>query len=75
MQIDEKVFNSLKKGFEYLEQYDRYGAKPDKRIVLSVTIPLWLKRKIENKKNISAFVEKAIIDELSNHNNSQIPVL
>ncbi len=60
MPIDKKIFNKLQRGFEYLEEYDRLGGRPDKRVVLSVTIPLKLKRKLEKEKNISRFVEKAI---------------
>ena len=63
--VDEKAFEKLKKGFEYFEDYDKYGDYPDKRVVLSVTIPLRLKKKLDEKENISRFVEKAIEDELN----------
>jgi hypothetical protein len=64
MLIDEKLMKQLKPGFEYLEEYDKYGQKPNKRVVLSVTIPLKLKKRLEKTKNISRFVEKAIEDEM-----------
>ncbi len=60
MPINEKLFKSLKEGFRYLEEYDEYGGRPDKRVPISVTIPLHLKRKLEKKENMSRFVEKAI---------------
>ncbi|MBI4895122.1 MAG: hypothetical protein HY831_01385 [Candidatus Aenigmarchaeota archaeon] len=68
MVIDQKAFEKLKKGFEYLEEYDKYGDYPDKRIVLSVTIPLRLKKKLDKKDNVSRFVEKAIDNELRKNN-------
>ncbi len=64
MPIDEKLFRQLKPGFDYLEEYDKYGAKPNKRVVLSVTIPFKLRKRLGKVKNVSRFVEKAIEDEL-----------
>ena len=60
MPIDEKIFRRLRKGFSYLEEYDKFGGRPDKRVPVSITIPLHLKRKLERKGNVSRFVEKAI---------------
>ena len=59
--IDEKIFKELKEGFDYLEEYDRLGEKPDKRVPLTISIPLRLKKKLENKENVSRFVEEAIV--------------
>ncbi len=60
MPVDERLFRKLRKGFEYLEEYDKYMERPDKRVQLCITIPLRLKKKLEEQKNISRFVEKAI---------------
>lgn len=65
MPIDKKLIKRLKPGFDYLEEYDRYGKKPNKRVPVCVTIPLRLKRKIEKMKNISSFVERAIEHEIN----------
>ena len=38
MPIDKKLIKRLKPGFDYLEEYDRYGKKPNKRVPVCVTI-------------------------------------
>ncbi len=64
MPIDRKAFKKLEWGFRYLEEYDKLGGRPDKRVVLSVTIPLRLKKELEKKGNVSRFVEGALIKAL-----------
>ena len=61
MPIDENIMKELKEGFDYLEEYDRLGGDPNKRVPLTISIPLRLKKKIEEKGNVSRFVEKAIV--------------
>lgn len=60
MPIDKKIFEELKEGFAYLEEYDKVGGFPDKKVPLCVTIPLRLKKRLKEQKNISKFVENAI---------------
>ncbi len=67
MPIDEKRFERLKPWFEYMEEWDRLHAKPDKRVAISITIPLRLKKRLEKEKNMSRFVEKAIEKALSSN--------
>ena len=62
MPIDEKLFKKLKPGFDYLEEYDRLGGRPEKRVPICITISLRLKRELEAKgrPNISRFVERTL---------------
>lgn len=67
MPIDEERFKRLKPGFDYIEKWDRLFERPDKRIVLAVTIPAELKKKLKakSKGNLSRYVEKLLEKEVS----------
>ena len=65
MRIDEKLFKRLKPWFDYMQEYDELRARPDKRVVLSVTIPLRLKKRLGKKENVSRFVERALENALA----------
>ena len=68
MPIDEERFKRLKPGFEYIEKWDRLFERPDKRVVLAVTIPAELKKKLKAKdkeKNLSRYIEKILEKEVS----------
>jgi len=68
MPIDEERFKRLKPGFDYIEKWDKLFERPDKRVVLAVTIPAELKKKLKAKtkgKNLSRYVEKLLEKEIS----------
>lgn len=62
MSIDKKLFERLREDFAYFEEYDKFGGKPDKRVPVCITIPLRLKKKLEErgKANVSRFVENIL---------------
>jgi len=62
MPIDRKAFEKLKLGFAYLEKYDKFGSRPDKRVPICITIPLELKKRIEKKGkgNLSRFISESL---------------
>lgn len=62
MPIDRKLMKELKPGFDYLEQYDRLGGRPEKRVPISITVSLHLKRELEakGKPNVSRFIENTL---------------
>jgi len=70
MPIDEKLFKSLKEGFEYLEEYDKLGGRPDKRVPLCISVTLHLKKELEaqGKGHISRFVERTLEQNLHKRN-------
>ena len=60
MRIDKEI----RKEWRYLEEYDRLGDCPDKKVQICITIPLSIYMEISKEKNRSEFIEKAIIKEL-----------
>ena len=63
--LTEKEIKHLQEGFDYLEEYDKLLDFPDKKVKITATISLRLKRKLENSKNQSEIVEKALIREFN----------
>ncbi|MBI2545912.1 hypothetical protein HYV81_01920 [Candidatus Woesearchaeota archaeon] len=54
----------LRKAFEYLEKYDELGNYPDKKIPVSISLPLLLKHKLSKIENVSKYVEHLIVKDL-----------
>lgn len=62
MPIDKRLLKRLEKGFAYLEEYDKFRGRPDKRVQLCISVPLRLRRELEvkGKPNVSRFVEHVL---------------
>ena len=60
MLTDKQILKRFKRSFEYLEEYDKLGDYPDKKVNISITIPLRLKKKLDKIKNKSELIERLI---------------
>lgn len=72
MQIGVKMINKerikrLRKAFKYLELYDELGDYPNKKVPVSISLPLAMKHKLKTSKiaNISKYVENLINRDLT----------
>ena len=62
--LDKKLLKKLKNGFEYLKQYDELGDYPDKKVPVSVSLPVHLKKRLSQFENISEYIEQLIEQDM-----------
>ncbi len=63
--INKERMKRLQKAFEYLETYDELGDYPDKKVPVSISLPLEIKIKLSKLKNKSDYIESLIRKDLA----------
>ncbi len=63
--INKERMKRLKKSFRYLELYDELGNYPDKKVPISISLPLILKHRLSKVENVSKYIESLIEKDLA----------
>lgn len=63
--ISKERMKRLQRGFKYLEMYDELGDYPDKKVPVSISLPLELKVKLSRLKNKSTYIASLIQKDLA----------